>query len=97
METFTRKKPSDGMFSGEMNLKQWIESLFQGAISEVIDSSLLRVEEEHYVLKKECLSSIMELALTCSAAAPEDRTDMKKVAATLNRIKIKFLQGVRES
>ncbi|XP_062091659.1 receptor kinase-like protein Xa21 [Humulus lupulus] len=95
METFTGKKPTDEMFSGEMSLKQWIENSFQCAINEVIDSNLLRAEEEHHVLKKECLSSIMELALTCSATAPEDRTDMKKVAATLNKVKMKFLQGVR--
>ncbi|CAL2252038.1 unnamed protein product [Prunus armeniaca] len=41
METFTRRKPTDEMFVGEMNLKQWIaNSLLQDAmIDEVVDAN----------------------------------------------------------
>ncbi|PON37958.1 Serine/threonine protein kinase [Parasponia andersonii] len=38
---------------------------------------------EHYPIKKDCLSSVIGLALSCSATSPEDRIDMKNVVATL--------------
>ncbi|PON33529.1 Serine/threonine protein kinase [Parasponia andersonii] len=92
METFTGKRPTDGVFNAEMNLKHWIENSFPHAITEVIDSDLLRTEEEKYAVKMVCLSSILELALACTTTAPEERKDMKIVVATLNRVKMKFLK-----
>ena len=60
METFTRKTPTDGIFNGRMNLKQWIENSFPHAITKVLDSKLL-IEKEHYAAKMSCLSSVLEL------------------------------------
>ncbi|ONI11855.1 hypothetical protein PRUPE_4G130200 [Prunus persica] len=48
METFTRRKPTDEMFVGEMNLKQRIANslLPDAAIVEVVDADLLGTEED---------------------------------------------------
>ncbi|CAL9004652.1 unnamed protein product [Prunus brigantina] len=99
METFTRRKPTDEMFVGEMNLKQWIADslvLPDGKIDEVVDANLLGIgteqEDDDHVRKKDLLSSIMRLALTCCAESPEERISMKEVVATLNKIKTKFLK-----
>ncbi|PON41709.1 Serine/threonine protein kinase [Trema orientale] len=94
METFTRKKPTDGIFSGEMNIKQWIENSIPHAITEVIDSNMLKTEKEHCAIGNGCPSSVMELALACAATSPEERTDMKFVVATLNKIKRQFSKDV---
>ncbi|KAB2637270.1 receptor-like protein kinase [Pyrus ussuriensis x Pyrus communis] len=95
METFTKRKPTDEMFAGEMNLKQWISnSLFQDVIFEVVDASLLQTEEDRdFSSKRDCLSSILRLALGCSAEFPEERVSMPDAVATLNKIKIKFLKA----
>ncbi|XP_020417243.1 receptor kinase-like protein Xa21 [Prunus persica] len=71
METFTRRKPTDEMFVGEMNLKQWIANslLPDAAIIEVVDADLLGTEEDgDFVSRRDCLSSIMRLALTSKPA-----------------------------
>ncbi|XP_062007566.1 probable LRR receptor-like serine/threonine-protein kinase At3g47570 [Rosa rugosa] len=92
METFTRRKPTDEIFTGEMRLNQWVANfLVADAIVEVVDASLLGSEEAHdFVSKRECLSSIMRLAVACSAESPEERINMQEAVAMLKTIKIKF-------
>ncbi|XP_021824952.1 probable LRR receptor-like serine/threonine-protein kinase At3g47570 [Prunus avium] len=99
METFTRRKPTDEIFGGEMNLKQWIANslvLPDAMIDEVVDANLLGIgaeqEDDDHVKKRDCLSSIMRLALSCCAESPEERISMKEAVATLNKIKMKFLK-----
>ncbi|CAL9015670.1 unnamed protein product [Prunus brigantina] len=99
METFTIRKPTDEMFGGEMNIKQWIANslvLPYAKIDDVVDANLLGIETEQedddHVMKRDCISAIMRLALTCCAESPEGRISMKEVVATLNKIKTKFLK-----
>ncbi|CAB4306781.1 unnamed protein product [Prunus armeniaca] len=95
METFTRRKPTDEMFVGEMNLKQWIANslLPDAAIVEVVDADLLGAEEHgDFVSRRDCLSSIMRLALACCAQLPKERINMQEALVTPNKIKIKFMQ-----
>ncbi|XWS08036.1 hypothetical protein CRYUN_Cryun41cG0042900 [Craigia yunnanensis] len=58
------------------------------------DSSLVQKEDEYFVIKANCISSIMELALDCLAELPEDRLDMKNVVSMLKNIKTKFLNNI---
>ncbi|KAK6154784.1 hypothetical protein DH2020_009032 [Rehmannia glutinosa] len=90
MEIFTRKKPSDDMFGGDLSLKSWVESLLLKSSSQVIDANLLNQENEHIEKNLECVSSILELALKCSAESPGDRINMKQVVAELLKIKAQF-------
>ncbi|CAL8997703.1 unnamed protein product [Prunus brigantina] len=46
METFTRRKPTDEMFGGDVNLKQWIANsllLPDEKIDEVVDANFLGI------------------------------------------------------
>ncbi|XP_070664539.1 probable LRR receptor-like serine/threonine-protein kinase At3g47570 [Malus domestica] len=83
METFTKRKPTNEMFVGEMNLKQWVaHSLYpDAAMDEVVDANILSKEEDgDFVSRRDCLSSVMRLALACSATLPEERINMKDAA-----------------
>lgn len=93
METFTRKKPTDEIFSGEMSLKDWVKKSFSDAITDVLDANLLR-EDKDFIGKVNCLSSIMGLALECTAKLPEERKNMKDIVAILKKIKMKFLKDI---
>ena len=97
IETFTKKKPTDAMFVGEMSLKRWVaNSLLSDAIVGVVDANLLGEEnEDHdFVNKRDCLSSIMRLALACSAESANDRISMQDAAVTLHKIKNNFLKNI---
>lgn len=93
METFTRRKPTDEMFGGEMSLKQWVANSFPNAVTEVIDTNLLKAEEENYPIKKDCVSSILKLALSCAAESLEERNNMKNVVTELKKIKMIYLEA----
>ncbi|PRQ48890.1 putative protein kinase RLK-Pelle-LRR-XII-1 family [Rosa chinensis] len=91
METFTRRKPTDEIYVGGMRINQWVTNfLVADAIVEVMDSTLLGTEEDHDFMSKECSSSIMRLAVVCSAESPEERINMQEAVAILKTIKIKF-------
>jgi len=94
METFTRKKPTDDMFVGEMSLKRWIEESSTHSVTKVVDAYLLRSERD-YASMENCMSSIMGLALQCCAQLHEQRIDAKSILITLNKIKVKFLQDTQ--
>ena len=91
METFTRKKPTDESFVGEMSLKCWVKESLPSALTEVVDNNLLNNGERGYTARRDCALSILQLALECSEEVPNERIDMKEVVAMLKKIKIKFL------
>lgn len=93
LETFTRRKPVDDMFGGEVSMKSWVRDLLPEALDEVVDANLQSEEEEITTAKMNCISSIFELALNCSADLPEVRGNMKDILAMLQTIRNKFLKN----
>ncbi|CDP08218.1 unnamed protein product [Coffea canephora] len=91
MEVFTRRRPSDDMFVGNLSLKSWISGSMPYAIFQVVDANLFEPHDEHFTVKLECLSSIMEVALICAAESPVERLCMEDVSNSLKKIKLKFL------
>ncbi|KAK4710993.1 hypothetical protein R3W88_005506 [Solanum pinnatisectum] len=76
LETFTKKKPSDEMFTGDLSLRSFVH-----------DTDLLTLDEEKLSQKLQCVSSIMELAMNCTANIPMERMNMTDVVAALKKIK----------
>lgn len=97
METFTRTKPTDAMFDGDLRLKNWVDNSMADGVAEIIDANLLRPNEEQYAAKIQCVSGIMELALRCSAESPKERMNMKDVLAALKKIKLRYLTNCRRT
>ncbi|XP_057503391.1 probable LRR receptor-like serine/threonine-protein kinase At3g47570 isoform X3 [Actinidia eriantha] len=95
MEVFTRKRPTDEMFTGEMSLKRWVsELLHDGSVLFVVDSNLIGSEDENFSAKEQCVLSVFHLALACSKDSPKERINMKDAAAMIEKIKIKFLENI---
>ncbi|MFQ6652141.1 hypothetical protein Gotur_024139, partial [Gossypium turneri] len=95
IETFTKKKPTDNVFAEEETIRHWMESSLPKGAIEIADVDLLRREDEYIVVKANCISSIMELALNCSAELPEERKDMKDVVVELKKIKERLLNNIQ--
>ncbi|XP_021904799.1 LRR receptor-like serine/threonine-protein kinase FLS2 isoform X2 [Carica papaya] len=93
METFTRKKPTDEMFAGELNLRSWVEmsiSIADKTSCDVMDACLLQENEKHLEARIECMCLVLRLALDCSAESAEDRENMTEVLAALKKIRQRF-------
>ena len=94
LEVFSRKKPTDEMFVEEMSLKQWVNNSLHQASIKVIDADILTNNDEHFVVKEQCIKSIMELALSCCADSPDERVNLENVTVTLEKIKFEFLSKI---
>ncbi|KAL5839325.1 hypothetical protein ACOSQ3_012032 [Xanthoceras sorbifolium] len=92
METFTRKKPTDNMFEGGMSLKCWVQKALPQSVNEVADANLLG--EENCTSTKDCVSSILELAVNCSEDLPERRLEIINFLRSLVNIRNRFQKSV---
>ncbi|XVE68700.1 hypothetical protein DITRI_Ditri09bG0090000 [Diplodiscus trichospermus] len=97
MEIFTRKRSTDETFTGEMSIRHWVKMSQSNGIIGVADSNLVHEDDECLVVKADCISSIMALALKCSSELAEDRLDMKDFVYLLNNIKRKFSNNIKNA
>ncbi|KAH7576076.1 hypothetical protein JRO89_XS02G0287100 [Xanthoceras sorbifolium] len=91
METFTKKKPTDEIFIGEMSLRRWVGDSLNHSIMEVVDHELLLGEDVQFPAREHCLLSILSLAMNCTIDLPENRIDIKNVVTRLTKIRATFL------
>eukprot|EP00253_Pinus_taeda_P014467 PITA_14467 len=90
LEMLTRKRPTNDMFSGDLNLHKWVNLAFPSSVKEVIDNNLLReVEgdefEENNVFN--CISSLIQVGLVCSKDSPNERPTMRDVVMVLENLR----------
>ncbi|XP_044507257.1 probable LRR receptor-like serine/threonine-protein kinase At3g47570 [Mangifera indica] len=78
METFTKKKPTNEMFTEEMSLRRWVGESLCSTVMQVVDTNLLTKDDEHFLSKEECVSSILSLAMECTRESPLDRIIIKE-------------------
>jgi serine/threonine protein kinase len=107
LEMFTGKRPTHGMFNDELNLHTYAAMSLPDRVVDVVDSILLReVEETSSDAPRrkqdvrahknfQCLTSIINVGLACSADLPKERMAMSTVVAELHRIRDIFLGGRR--
>ncbi|MCD7452844.1 hypothetical protein HAX54_018285 [Datura stramonium] len=94
METFTRKKPVDDQFVGELTLQRWVEESYPDRVMDIVDANLFSRDDdddEHLLAVERCLRLVLEIALECTVDLPQDRITMENVRARLNKIQTKFL------
>ncbi|GFP81428.1 probable LRR receptor-like serine/threonine-protein kinase at3g47570 [Phtheirospermum japonicum] len=84
LEMFTRKRPTDDMFSADMSLKEWVA---ENSVSEVVAPGLLSREDQHFSAHELCVSSVFDLAMKCLAFSPDERINMIQVVAALHKVR----------
>ncbi|KAL4353249.1 hypothetical protein GQ457_06G003500 [Hibiscus cannabinus] len=94
METMTRKKPTDEMFSREVSSRKWVEDSLPYMLDQVVDNNLLSTNGREHLATKNCALSILQVALECSVGVPNERLDIKEVLTKLKKIKVKLLKDV---
>ncbi|XP_049361622.1 probable LRR receptor-like serine/threonine-protein kinase At3g47570 [Solanum verrucosum] len=92
METFTRKKPVDDEFVGDLTLKRWVAESYPHRVMDIVDANLFSSDDsEHLIAIESCLRSVLEVALECTVDLPQDRITMNNVRVRLNKIQTQFL------
>ncbi|KAL8485154.1 hypothetical protein ACS0TY_027449 [Phlomoides rotata] len=77
---FTRKKPTDDMFSEEMSLKDWVDRALQEiAVSKIVAPGLVSREDRYFSAKEQCVSSVFDMAMKCLSFTPDESINMIQV------------------
>ncbi|KAM3361585.1 hypothetical protein P3S68_016439 [Capsicum galapagoense] len=95
METFTRIRPSDERFTGDLSILRWDSDSLPSGIHKVVDANLVQLGNEPTDAKMQCLLSIMELALNCTLATPDARISMEDTLSALGKIRLQFVSSRR--
>ncbi|KAI8013339.1 putative LRR receptor-like serine/threonine-protein kinase [Camellia lanceoleosa] len=89
LEIFTKKKPTDEMFTGEMDLQRWVSMELPNQVMDIMDRGLLGNE-----LKSEsfdCVVGVLEIGLMCARKSPDTRPSMREVSMMKKKIRSKLL------
>ncbi|GMN75627.1 hypothetical protein TIFTF001_056714, partial [Ficus carica] len=100
LELFTGMSPTHESFTVELNLQRWVQLSFQENSVKVIDSELLQLGEAlyhqgHHLSRKlqfDCLATVIEIGLACTASFPNERMNMRNALHKLKAAKNDLLK-----
>nr|XP_027083768.1 LRR receptor-like serine/threonine-protein kinase EFR [Coffea arabica] len=102
-EMITRRRPTDDIFMGDLDLHNYVNRALHERVPEIVDPLLLsegRDENSRITHGEEtinggreidCIISLLKIGLKCSARLPNDRMHMNEVVRKLHLIKDVFL------
>ncbi|MFQ6641310.1 hypothetical protein Gotur_015501, partial [Gossypium turneri] len=105
LEMFTRKRPTDESFKKNLSLRNFVKAALHGRVIEIIDPILLQERAKQGTVTNitfnkinlgndihlQCLNSIFELGIICSADLPSERIGMIDVGSKPCSIRCKLL------
>ncbi|PON63024.1 Mitogen-activated protein kinase kinase kinase [Parasponia andersonii] len=104
LEMFTGRRPTNEIFKDDMNLHNFVKMALMpgGNVVEIVDQSLLQEKMENIEevnsqstssrgKEIECLTSLLQVGIACSAYSPRDRKNMTEIVLVLFSIRVKYL------
>ncbi|KAJ4723399.1 putative Receptor-kinase [Melia azedarach] len=105
LEIVTRRKPTDPMFEGDLNLHNLARTALPDRIMDIVDPALLNDDEEVSTINHRlrqtrnnnimgCLISLVRIGVACSMESPQDRINVTNALYELQSVR-KLLEQTR--
>ncbi|XP_077229988.1 receptor kinase-like protein Xa21 [Tasmannia lanceolata] len=101
LEIFTRKRPTDNIFTDGLSLFQFAKMALPSRVMEIADQQLLSevettttTNEIHSIMRnriQDCLLSVFKIGVSCCTESPRERMEMGDVVIELHAIKDIYL------
>ncbi|XVF08140.1 hypothetical protein REPUB_Repub06bG0200200 [Reevesia pubescens] len=85
LEMFTRKRPTDNMFSGEMDLQKWVSMHLPDNFLDIVDHELK--QKEWQPAYADGMATMLNIGLKCARKLPEERPTMREVSVMIKKVK----------
>ncbi|KAJ4723385.1 putative Receptor-kinase [Melia azedarach] len=106
LEIVTRRKPTDPMFEGDLNLHNFARTALPDRIMDIVDPALLNDDEEvsttNHRLRQTrnnnimgCLISLVRIGVACSMESPQDRMNVTDALYELQSVRKLLLEHTR--
>ena len=102
LEMVTRKKPTDAMFEGDLNLHSFARMALLDRVMDIVDPMLIneemaatddRLRQALNNSREECLISMVRIGVACSVESPQDRMSISRVVHELQSVRKILLQA----
>ena len=85
LEMFTRKRPTDNLFTGDMDLQKWVSMHLPDNFLDIVDHELKQKEwQPSYT---DGIATMLNIGLKCSRKSPEERPTMRDVSVMIKNVK----------
>ncbi|XP_017976369.1 PREDICTED: putative receptor-like protein kinase At3g47110 [Theobroma cacao] len=88
LELFTRKRPTDNLFTGDMDFQKWVSMHLPDNLLDIVDHELL--QNEWQPAHSDGIATVINFGLMCARKSPEERPTMREVSAMIENVKAKL-------
>jgi serine/threonine protein kinase len=102
LEMFTGKRPTDDLFKDGLSIHKFTAMALPECVMDIVDSSMPFEEDvddetnnddnQESAIIKDCLVSVLQIGLLCSATSPHERMPTNDVVNKLSAIRDAFLK-----
>ncbi|CAL5432188.1 unnamed protein product [Camellia sinensis] len=104
LEMFTGKRPTNNIFTGNVNLHSYIKMCHPEQVMQTVDPHIILETEEEPSRSRQssttnisklenCLVQVLQIGVACSVELPSERMNAKDVLMELHKIRNVFLRG----
>ncbi|XWS43752.1 hypothetical protein CRYUN_Cryun16bG0130900 [Craigia yunnanensis] len=85
LEMFTRKRPTDNLFTGDMDLQKWVTMHLPDNFLDIVDHELKQKEwQPRYA---DGIATMLNIGSKCARKSPEERPTMREVSVMIKNVK----------
>ncbi|XVE76408.1 hypothetical protein DITRI_Ditri12bG0170400 [Diplodiscus trichospermus] len=85
LEMFTRKRPTDNLFTGDMDMQKWVSMNLPGNFLDIVDHQLK--QKQWLPAYDYSMATMLNIGVKCARKSPEERPTMREVSVMIKNVK----------